>query len=71
MKYDLDQTDFEVSLRISAIDSITGQNIFSGCVYQKDEIIRDARFLPCTEVTEQGVSIVHLDKIGAYEKVAR
>ncbi len=69
-KFDLNQIDFEILVRISATDSITGQVIYCGHAYSKNEIEWDARFKPCYEVTEHGITLVHLDQVGALESVA-
>jgi len=69
-KLDLNQIDYEVLVRIVATDSITGQNTYSGHAYSKNEVVRNAQFTPCTEITEHGVTIVHLNRISAYQKLA-
>jgi inward rectifier potassium channel len=66
---DNDNTQYEISIWFSAVDRITGQNVYSGHTYFMHEIIQDARFKSCFDVDENGLFIVHLDKIGDYEKI--
>ena len=68
-KLDLNHIDYEILVRIVATDSITGQNTYSGHAYSKNEVVWNARFTPCTEITEHGVTIVHLNRVSAYQKL--
>jgi len=60
---------FDLSIYIGAIDSITGQNVFSRYAYHKKDIIWNAKFLSCGEMNEQGESIIYLDKLSDYEEL--
>ncbi len=66
-KYNLNEIDFEILVRVQGLDSITGQTVFSRRSYHKKDLVWKARFTPCSEVNEAGVTIVYLDKIGDHE----
>jgi inward rectifier potassium channel len=52
---------------IGAVDSITGQNISARQAYAASDIITNAKFLPCSELDDNGEILIYLDKIGSYE----
>lgn len=52
---------------IGAVDSITGQNISARRAYAVDDIIENAKFLPCSELDDNGEVLIYLEKIGDYE----
>jgi len=58
---------FDISVYISAIDSVTGQSVSSRHAYSKQDIVWNAKFLPCWEINEQAETLVYLNKISDYE----
>jgi inward rectifier potassium channel len=52
---------------IGAVDSITGQNISARQAYATSDVITNAKFLPCSELDDNGEILIYLDKIGSYE----
>jgi inward rectifier potassium channel len=60
---------FNVIIYVGAIDSVSGQNIFSRQAYSKNDIIWNAKFLSCSELSDDGEILVYLDKISDYEVV--
>jgi len=59
----------DLSIYIGAIDSVTGQNVFSRYAYHKKDIIWNAKFLSCGDMNDQGEAIIYLDKLGDYEEL--
>lgn len=68
-KDQLDELRHNVIIYIGAIDSISGQSINSRQAYSKQDILWDTKFLPCTEMNEEGEILVYLDKISDYEEI--
>jgi inward rectifier potassium channel len=66
---DDDQTQSEIGVWLSATDRITGQNVFSGHTFYMHEIVHGARFTSCMDVDDNGLYLIHLDKVGDYELV--
>jgi inward rectifier potassium channel len=66
---DDDKTQYEIAVWFNAIDRITGQNVFSGYTYFMHDIVQRARFKNCMDVDEDGLFLIHLDKLGDYEMV--
>lgn len=69
LRYDLSKIDYEILVKIKGVDSITGQTVFSGHAYSKNDLEWNARFTPCSKVKKDGVTTVYLDRIGSFEKV--
>lgn len=63
--------EFDIMVTMLGLDRATGLNVFSGHGYTDHELELDAKFLPCSEVDDKGITIVHLDRIGDFEKVER
>lgn len=70
-EFDPEKKDEEwtVYVRVSGIDSITGQPVFSGHAYAMDDIIKDAKFCPCHQLNEQEETLVYLNRVNDYEKL--
>jgi len=66
---ELKKSNFNLIVTIGAIDSVTGQSIFGGQAYAKEDIIPNARFTSCSELNEEGETVVYLDKIGNYKVI--
>jgi inward rectifier potassium channel len=66
---DNDKIQYEVAVWFNAIDRITGQNVFSGYTYFMHDIVHGARFKDCMDVDDNGLFLIHLDKLGDYEMV--
>ncbi|GHN00424.1 inward rectifier potassium channel Irk [Cytophagales bacterium WSM2-2] len=66
---DNDKTQYEIGVWFNAIDRVTGQNVFSGHTYFMHDIIHGAKFTSCMEVDENGLFLIHLDKVGNYEMI--
>lgn len=65
----LHKKEFDIMVTIIALDGITGQNVFSAHSYSDLDLVWNAKFRSCSEVDEQGMTLVYLDKIGEYEKL--
>ena len=65
----LEKVRFDISVYISALDSVTGQSVFSRHAYSKQDILWNAKFLPCGEMNEQGETLVYLNKISDFEEL--
>ncbi len=60
---------FDLSIYIGAIDSVTGQNVFSRYAYHKKDIIWNAKFLSCGDMNDQGETLIYLERLGDYEEL--
>ena len=72
--YNLDEAalhkmEFDIMVTLNGIDRVTGQNVFSAHSYTDKEMVWNAKFCSCSEVDEEGITIVYLDKIGEFEKL--
>lgn len=56
---------------IGAVDSITGQNISARKAYAASDIITNAKFIPCSELDDNGEILIYLEKIGEYEMLSK
>jgi inward rectifier potassium channel len=66
---DTDELQYELGVWISAIDRVTGQNVFAGHTWFMPEIVHDARFTPCMDVDDDGVALIYLSKVSDFERV--
>jgi inward rectifier potassium channel len=64
---DLDDEDTEVLVVIKAFDETYAQTIYSRTSYKFHEIIRGAKFLQMVEDDPDGVLVLDMDKLNAYE----
>ena len=65
----LHSKEFDIMITLIGHDRATGQTVFSGHSYTDLDMVWSAKFKSCSEVEEDGVTVVYLDKIGDYEKV--
>lgn len=65
----LNEREFDIMVTTIGLDRATGQNVFSAYGYKDLDLIVNAKFLPCSEVDDQGTTLVHLDRIGDFEKL--
>jgi inward rectifier potassium channel len=56
---------------IGAVDSITGQNISARQAYSASDVIPNAKFIPCSELDDNGEILIYLEKIGDYEMLSK
>jgi len=61
--------EFDIMVTLMGLDRVTGQTVFSAHSYTDLDIVWNARFASCSEVNDDGMTIVHLNKIGEYEIV--
>jgi inward rectifier potassium channel len=65
---DSDKIQYDLSFWFNGIDRTTGHNVFLGRTYFLNDVVHNAKFLPCLEVDDEGVFIAYLGKVGDYEK---
>ena len=65
----LHKTELDIIVTTMGLDRATGQHVFSGITYTDHDLVIDAKFIPCSEVDEDGTTLVYLDKIGQFEKL--
>ena len=63
------EKEFDIMVTLMGLDRVTGQNVFSAHTYTDLDVVWDARFKACSEVDDDGVTLVYLNKIGDFEKV--
>lgn len=66
----MENKEFDIMVTMIGLDRVTGQNVFSANSYSDDELVWNAKFCSCSEVDEEGITLVYLDKIGSFEKLA-
>jgi len=68
-KNDLDRDDTEVLIMLKAFDESYSQTVYSRMSYKFHQVIFGAKFLPMTGEDTDGVTLLDLDKLNAYETV--
>ena len=63
------EKEFDIMVTLMGLDRVTGQNVFSAHAYTDLDLVWDAKFKACSEVDDDGVTLVYLNKIGDFEKV--
>ena len=63
------EKEFDIMVTLMGLDRVTGQNVFSAHTYTDLDVVWDARFKACSEVDDDGETLVYLNKIGDFEKV--
>ena len=65
----MDKREYDIMVTMIGLDRVTGQNVFSAHSYTDRDVVWNAKFSPCSEVDEEGITIVYLAKIGNFEKL--
>ena len=60
---------YDISIWLNGKDSATGQEIFSSYIYSFEDVIQNAKFLPCMDVDEKGLFHVYLNQVSDFEKL--
>ena len=65
----LHKAEFDVMVTTMGLDRASGQNVFSAHSYTDLDIEMNAKFVSCSEVDEDGTTLVYLNRIGEFEKL--
>jgi len=66
---DVEREETEVLVMLKAFDETYSQTVYSRTSYKSHQIVTGAKFIPMMEDGEDGVIILDMDKLNAYEKV--